>query len=278
MANNTHCDDPLTAGMLQSFLQAQTIAIEKKIDLSEKNVINHLESEIKNVKDDVEKLKEEIKVRDGRILALEKEFDNYKRKNNLILFNIQELETSDKSIKSTIIEIFQKYVSSTFNENDINDIYRIGKMQPNKIRPILVSFVNYSKLKMVLQRKQEFVKNHIGISLDYCKSVADERKRLQPLVTAINKSGKKAFLRQDDVFVEGRKLSKEEVETELNKLEPLKRIRSPQENEEQVSKHRLINVESLLTASPSSTPYTTPNKIFPIFQNQQNLGRNDKKE
>lgn len=279
MANYTKNDEPLTASMLQTLLAAQTSAIEKKIDLSERNVINHLECQIQNVKTDVDKLKEEIKLKDLKILALEKDFDSFKRKNNLIFYKIKENETTELNLKNKIIEIFRKYVSTTFDENDINDIYRIGKMQLNKCRPILVSFVHYSKLKMVQNKKQEFLKNDIGMSLDYCKIVAEERKRLQPLVTEINRSGKKCFLRQDEVFVEGRKLSKEEVDLELKKLESQKRGRSPQDEEEQISKHRLprssLNVESEIASTSSpSTPYTTPNKIFPIFQSQSKLPTN----
>lgn len=156
---------------------------------------------------------------------------------------------------------------------------------------MLVSLVSHMKLKTILANKQAFRNENIGVSQDYPKEINEERKRLQPMVTSLNQSGKKAVLKMDELFVDGTKWDKLTIEEELSKFNTKsprhKRPRSPNDNGKP---KRVMTQPSFPTGSTSSTsrnpllklniprsteddksstpstPTSKPARMFPVFQ------------
>lgn len=273
-----------------------------------------LQKDVGSIKDDMKKFKEDIKAavfkaleptnekidklekkleeKDQEILSLRKDLDLNTRKKNIVLFGVQENENSTEELEAIVISLFQKVTKIEFHSNDFNDVFRFGKKVNDKCRPILVSFISHKNFRKALDKKQLFKNEDIGISQDLPKNIMEEKKRLPPMITAINNAGTKASLRLDEVFIEGRKLSKPEVEEQMVKFQSVtKRQLSPDEDESRISKKSRPKLKVKAAAfnpaklnggtigSPKPTTSTTPNtspkfstpsKMFPVFTLPQN--------
>lgn len=238
---------------------------------------------VKLTNEKVEILEAKLQEKDEEIKSLQKDLDLYKRKNNLVVFGVQDNEQTIEELEAIISNLFKKVAGIEVNENDYSDIFRLGKIR-EKCRPILVSFVSNKKMRAILQKKNLFRAEKVTVSADLPKEVVEERKRLQPMVTALNKAGIKAYLRLDAVFVNGKKLSKTETEEEMQKFKSMsKRVRSPEETailaRKRITAPKLnINAAVHQTkpqdASTSSSPAqaslsetsSTPSRMFPVFK------------
>lgn len=187
-----------------------------------------VDDSLKTTNDKVQMLETKLQEKEEEIQTLRKESDIQKRQNNLLLFNVPENEVSIHDLQITVVNLVRRVLNIPFSEADLNDVYRIGRKH-DKIRPILVSLVSHIKLKTLLANKHSFKNENVGVSQDFPKSVNDERKRLQPMVTALNQSGKKAVLRTDQLIVDGVKWDRTTIEDELLKFNAKKRSRSPPE-------------------------------------------------
>lgn len=242
-----------------------------------------VEESLKPINERVELLECKLNEKDAEILSLQRDLELHKRKNNLVIFGLQEEGNNELFLSETVASLFQRITTVAFDKNDFNDVFRLGKAS-GKCRPILVSLLSYKKLREVLGKKHLFKKENITVSQDFPKDVMEERKRLQPMVTALNNAGTKASLRLDEVFVNGKKLSKEEVKEEIQKFRAAsKRPRSPNDERvtertgvpklnitaatynptTQVSRESKIST-AITTASPLKC--STPSRVFPVFQ------------
>lgn len=242
-----------------------------------------VEESLKHTNERVELLECKLKEKDAEILSLQRDLELHKRKNNLVIFGLQEDRNDELCLAATVANLFQKVTSVIFGPNDFNDVFRLGKRN-EKCRPIVVSLLSYTKLRAVLGKKHLFKQQNITVSPDIPKDVMQERKRLQPMITALNNTGTRASLRLDEVFVNGKKLSKEEVEEEMQKFRTSsKRSRSP--NDEPDAERRgvpKLNINAAAYAPTTQTPRgtedstsktpasstecSTPSRVFPVFQ------------
>lgn len=220
----------------------------------------------------IEGLEQQVKHKDDEICFLKRHLELNKRKNNLVLFNVQENYETSEDLDSLVIQIFMKITSFSFCEQDFNEIFRIGKNN-GSCRPILVSFLSYRKMKEVFSKKQLFRKENIVVTQDMPKEIIDERKRLQPMITALNISGKKASLRLDEVLLDGKKLSKKEVEDEMEKFVANKKrkadcMNSPKGNE---TKRQSTSAMLTLQNQPASTLKQSQNNLKKDVRSQPSV-------
>lgn len=253
----------------------------KTVNTELKKLKTSLAESTKAMNEKITGLENQLKEKNEEILALRKDFDVHKRKNNLVLFNVEEKE-SPHDLEEIILKLLQEVTEIEFYRNDLNDVFRIGKAS-EKCRPILISFVSHKKLLTVLTKKQLFRKKKMTISQDLPKEILEERKRLQPMISHLNNLGKKTVMRLDEVFVEGKKLGKKELEEEYIKFTTMqKRTRSPSSEDNASGERRIIprlNFEGAMnssssqmfnenTAPTSASPSlpSTPSRLFPMFQ------------
>lgn len=227
--------------------------------------------------DRINSLEIQLQAKEEEISVLRKDFDAFTRKNNVVFFNVEEHENSVAELRTNIICLIKRITNASFQENDINDIYRLGKKTTTR-RPIVISFVHLSNAKLVLTNKRQFKEENISVAQDFSKSVSDERKRLQPMVTALNQNGRKAVLRLDELFVDGTKWTREMVEKEFQNFEVTsKRQRSPENHESEGLEPRpRLRLELNVEKTPKSTkngnktpetPFFSPKKnMYPLFQ------------
>lgn len=256
---------------IQKLLEANNDKLSKTIEVGFSKVKNEMQNfkkeiselvseSLRETNDRIASLEDNLLKKDTEIALLKKEFELHKRKNNLVLFNLRESEESEHDLKWNIIELIQRLADSNFNELDIDDVYRIGKKNVQKTRPVILSLVSYSKHKFIISKSKLFKAEHIGISKDFPKEISDERKRLQPLLQRLKNEGKKVFLRVDELIVEGEKWNSETIEKEFNKITT---IESPNKSQERKRKLPKLNLQHV---NPD-TPFQTPTKPYPIFGN-----------
>lgn len=231
---------------------------------------------IKDTNEKVDQLEKKLKEKDEEIATLKRDFNVKERKNNLILFNVQETDNSLEELQGIILSLFRKF-SDNFSESDFSDVFRIGK-KDGRCRPIVVSFVSQIKLRTVLANKHRLKNENVSVAQDFPKEVMEERRRLQPMITFLNKSGKRASLRIDEVVVDGKKLNKKETEAEMSIFrEATKRPRSPtdeitEENERMPKLHNPSlsqRVDDVPITTPTRSQPSTPSRLFPVFSLQQ---------
>lgn len=184
---------------------------------------------LKSTNQRIQSLECKLLEKNDEIQFLRKQFDIQKRRNNIMIFNVPETEASTQDLQSVVINLVKKALNIPFFEADLNDVYRIGQNY-DKIRSVVVSLSRHIKLKTLLANKVSFRNHGVAISQDFPKSVSDERERLQPMVTALNQSGRKATLRNDDLFVDGKRWDKQTIEKEIENFNATKC--SPSSHEE----------------------------------------------
>lgn len=225
-------------------------------------------------------LESKLKEKDEEIGTLRRDLEIHRRKNNLVLFNVPETEKNIEELQKLVSELLLKATNIAVSEMDLNNVFRMGKKE-GKTRPILVSFVTETKMRAIIVKKHLLRNENVGVSQDFPKGVIDERKKLQPMVTHLNKLGKKATLRNDLVFVNGKQLSKEEVDDELTKFNAItKRSRSPSEeipeNERRIAPKLNQNIDfgTPKSQKPSLPAISTPSRMFPVFELSDQSRRN----
>lgn len=244
----------LSANMAEGFDKAKQDMTELKIDM--KNLV--LEA-IKPTNEKVEFLEAKLREKDKQLHDIRRDFESLKRKNNIVLFNIPEKENNFLELQEIVISIMKKVPTMSFSNNDLNDIYRLGK-KGSQNRPILVSLTSQLKVKTILAHKYLFKNENIVVSQDFQKEVNLERKRLQPMVTAINQSGIKAFLKGDQLFVNGKKIEKEIVESQLELF-----MKSMEEDKETNNKRKLER-----SPAGNNAKKSTNNSLVSFSNNERN--------
>lgn len=171
--------------------------------------------------------------------------------------NLPETENSTEELMRVVLKMLHKYCDGSFNEGDINDIFRIGKKGTDNCRLVLLSFVSYMKVQIILRNKLRFKEGKLNISRDFPKTILAERKRLQPTISNLNQSEKRTYFIEDQAFVDGKKLTKEEVEEEIRKdyysFKRTRNERSPETYLEEVELDRPPKIQAV-TARKTSKP------------------------
>lgn len=202
-------------------MEFQSEYIMKKMD----EKLAPLVDENRNMKIKIEKLEKEIEyIKRGQ------------RDNNIIIFGLEELETSEKDLIQSLKEHIKQDIKINIEFSEVNKIHRIGHKKPedDKPRPILCSFVNNWKKKEIIQNKKDLKK--IYITQDYPKEVLQKRKELQTELVEERKKGNIAYLRYDKLIVK------------QNNNQQEKRKREPSAS------------PSSYNSQPKRQPYIFPNK------------------
>lgn len=201
--------------------------------------------EMQELRSENEKLKE-------KIYNLEKN----KRLNNLILYGIEERETSTVNLIENIKKKFKDDLNITFEDRDVNKINRIGKKntENERARPILLTFVNLWKKNEIVANKKKL--KNVHVSEDYPKEILDVRKKLLPKLEEERKKGNYAFINYDKLVIKqgksGNEKRKREPSTSPNVIE------HPRKQQLPTKAHRLNAFDVMRNRSNSLTSDNLP--------------------
>lgn len=139
--------------LLDSKINLQTAEIKSTFKAEMKTIkdemYNYFNKKIDETNERMESLEKKLADKDEEIAAIKKDFELNKRKNNLVFFRIQESESYEQELLSKMVDTIRKHADPNFSPGDIDKVYRIGKKNEGKTRPILVSFTRSSKLSTV---------------------------------------------------------------------------------------------------------------------------------
>ncbi|CAG9784653.1 unnamed protein product [Diatraea saccharalis] len=127
-------------------METQSNTIMAKID--EKLI--PLVEENRNLRTKVEKLENELEY-----------LKRGQRENNIIIFGLEEIETSKLDLIQKLKEHFKEDLEINLENFEVNKIHRLGHKKPedNKSRPILCSFVNNWKKNEIIKNKKNLKKS-----------------------------------------------------------------------------------------------------------------------
>lgn len=148
-------------------------------------------------------LKGEVSTLKAKIRNLEKDV----RQNNIILHGINETEENNSNLQELVIKTLNTVCSEvsteTFDKWELSDVYRLGKRQDDKRRPILVKLTLAWRRKQLLMNNKKFPTG-IYVTEDYPKGVLDARKELKIKLQEEIKKGNRATIRYDQLIIKGK--------------------------------------------------------------------------
>lgn len=176
---------------------------------------------------DIAQLRDEIR---GKTLMLEKEIHETKtklnehedsinrherehRKRNIIIRGLIEDEKTISDLEGKVMKLLTADLKINIAISEIDQIHRLGRKLEGQNRPTLVKFLSFRNKIAVLQHKDRINGTSISISEDFPKAVIAERKRLTPLMIKCREENKHAIIKYDNLIVNHKKLTKEEVNT-----------------------------------------------------------------
>lgn len=182
----------LLLSKLEEKLNEQTKVITTSVT---KSVMEALEEKLQIITEENAYLKEKISTLEQKISVLDRE----KRKYNLVFFGIEEIGKSEAELIDHIKEVVIE-TGTPLDSQEIKNIYRIGKYEPNKNRPVVVSITSTWKKHIILKNKSKFPQG-IYIKEDFPKEVLEKRKQLQAQVVEQKEKGNIAFLKYDKIII-----------------------------------------------------------------------------
>ncbi|XP_047032533.1 uncharacterized protein LOC124639300 [Helicoverpa zea] len=234
---------------LQSFFDQMKIEMSKQTDdimtrIDEKLIPFRLE--MQELRSENEKLKEKLY-----------NLERHKRINNLIVYGMKETEKSTVNLIEIIKRKFKEDLNITFEDRDVNTIYRIGKnnQENGKERPILLSFVNLWKKNEIMANKKKL--KNIYVSEDYPKEIIDIRRKLQPKLEEERKKGNYAFINYDKLVIKQGKPGNEKRKREPS-TSPNAKEQHPSKQQSSVKTHRLNAFDVMRNRSNSLPPTNLP--------------------
>ncbi|KAJ3646487.1 hypothetical protein Zmor_024073 [Zophobas morio] len=173
---------------------------EKLTSIEEK--FEDCKTELKTIKKENEELKITIAEQGERLENLEKET----RKRNIVIKGLEDTAVeSTGDLQMKIEELIARIGVSLNGSLDTNETFRLGKFREGKIRPILVKLQSFDKKIEIYKKAKKLKDSNIWIDDDVTKTVQDIRRRLVPHLKVARQNGKKAFLKYDQLIIEGAK-------------------------------------------------------------------------
>lgn len=160
-----------------------------------KNIAEAINEKLKGIIEENKILKNKEEEMELKLKSLEKE----KRKNNLVLYGVEEIGKSERELLDYIKDAIEES-GVPMNSQEISNVYRIGRISENKNRPVVISLTTQWKKHLILKNKSNLPPN-LNFKEDFSKETLEKRKQLQPMVEEEKKKGNIAFIKYDKLVV-----------------------------------------------------------------------------
>ena len=119
-----------------------------------------------------------------------------------MLYGLKEANTPVEDIQS-VLDIITNKLKINCQFSDIRDVYRLGKPEQQKVRPVSIELVSY-KLKLeILNKTKELKGTNIFISIDYTVEEYQKRKVLLHHLKIAKGNNYLAIIKNNVLFVDG---------------------------------------------------------------------------
>lgn len=183
--NNMDMDNMLKAleKMLDEKLEKQKAEFVKEVSIKYDKEINELKGRVfeleqnnDELKQRVEHLEKERKLEKDNVMAAKThaiENDQYARRNNMLVFGIDE---KVQEPAATVREIIKDKLNITLKPDDIEICHRMGRKTLNKNRPLIIRF-RFRDVKWdVMSCRKSLKGSGISFSEDMCKELQELQK------------------------------------------------------------------------------------------------------
>lgn len=235
--------------MQQDLIQQKQDMADMKEDI--KNTINsNINEKFKSLEYKNEFLENKLEEQNKKINNLERHI----RRKNLVMFGIEDKEKSYEELVNIIISIINTYFKTSCDNNNIEEVRRVGK-KGEKPRPVIVTFATMG-LKIKLQKNKKSLQNtQYYIKEDYPIEVLNKRRELQAQLQKEREAGNTAFINYDKLIV--LKNNKNSMNNQLNKRNlsesPEKRHSSQSESKitrQPSKKNKVSNIKDFIIQKP----------------------------
>lgn len=192
-----------------------------------------IEKATKLLLEENKEIKNEVSTLNAKVRALEKDV----RKNNLILHGIKETEQNYQELQKIVLETFNTVSTEVgleeFDKWELNDVYRLGKKQDKKCRPILVKLtLTWRRLDLLRNNKRFPTGSYV--TEDYPRDVLKTREELKTKLKEEIKKGNSAKIRYDRLVIKEK--SDPDHPTEKRKRSPSKSPNQDNPSDESTTK------------------------------------------
>lgn len=210
-----------TLDEFQKLLLANNSVIKSDITAAKDEVLTELKKEIEEAKtgildsvnktlethlvkiNNLEQKVESLEVKDRQRLEYELQKEVVDKKHNVIIHKIEENEPSTEALQNAIVKLLSETTGQTIELRDIDVMYRLGKKDQNKRRPILIRFISLLKRDLIMKNWKLFSDKNIDISEDFPDEIRKRRKELLPILKELKSKGMRASIRVDKLLVNG---------------------------------------------------------------------------
>ncbi|XP_075732745.1 uncharacterized protein LOC119162123 [Rhipicephalus microplus] len=129
------------------------------------------------------------------------DYENRSRIHNLLVFGLAEksIESESDLMVSVVDKIFKEKLD--VEVKTIERIHRMGKVQPGKVRPVIMRLYDYREKERVMKNCPRLKGSSISISNDYASETVEVRRKLWQSAAAERDSGLKISLNHDKLKI-----------------------------------------------------------------------------
>ncbi|KAI5751693.1 hypothetical protein M8J77_010005 [Diaphorina citri] len=174
----------------------------EKINTNMNKKLQPLVKEVTEMKQKVQNLEKNIEINMSRINKIEK-------KRNLIIFGLEQEEEEDPTmLEEKLLQLFKEKLNIKVETFEIDFIKRFGKAKDKK--PIVVGLTTWKRKISILTQTPKLKGTNIVIKEDFPKDVIEIRKKLYPQMKTYREQNRKAILKYDKLYVDGKPIVAEE--------------------------------------------------------------------
>lgn len=201
---------PISEMSVGEFLTILDPKLKESISSAVSEAIAPLKCQVQDNTENIQSLMEENSKLQKTIEAQAKMIEDQKRQNNLIIHGLADSNPTDTPT-DTLRQFLEEKLSISVQPHEINFAKRIGAVREEKPRTMVASFTSLNTKISVLKNAHKLKGSNISISKDYNKITMETRKELLPLIHSLKQKGFDAKLRDADILIDNKKVTKEKA-------------------------------------------------------------------
>lgn len=129
-------------------------------------------------------------------------FERDRRRRNLVIFGLSEEQGEKRNaLEMKICELIEKILGAPFTLQELDFCRRLGKIQNNKVRPVIVGLLAERRKYEIFRNCHKLRGSVISVREDLPEDVRQKRVRLLAEVKRLRADGKQAFVAYDKLVV-----------------------------------------------------------------------------
>lgn len=160
-----------------------------------------LKGDVEETVKEIRELKLANKQLDGQITDMQAR----RMRDNLLFFGLAEYRGSgNENCVNLINEFREAELNIVGIKDNIERAHRIGRFQYNKTRPIVVKFSNFRVRESVRTSGYKLKNKQYNIREQFPKEIVEKRKALMPILRKALEENRRAVLKYDKLFIDGK--------------------------------------------------------------------------